>query len=145
MQILSIESFLFVAWPGIPHQKLCVLWVYWWLCFVCVMHVIVCYMPLETRQHGLFMEFQFQCPSIFSTIHYCFWPQESRLQKNYKLSFFVDCFSILYFFSRHFKSMEKLRKGLWSMIKRLENPVAMDLSLIKIWNQLRLHWEHPAS
>lgn len=36
VQILSIESFLFVAWPGIPLQKPCVLWVHCWLCVVLV-------------------------------------------------------------------------------------------------------------
>lgn len=34
VQILSIESFLFVAWPGIPLQKPCVLWVHCWLLIV---------------------------------------------------------------------------------------------------------------
>lgn len=34
VQILYIESFLFVAWPGIPLQKPCVLWVHCWLLMV---------------------------------------------------------------------------------------------------------------
>jgi hypothetical protein len=44
VRIQSIESFLFVAWPGIPLQKPCVLWVHCWLLrvsFLCAMVMIV--------------------------------------------------------------------------------------------------------
>lgn len=43
VQILSTESFLFVAWPGILLQKPCVLWVYCLsaACVLCTMVVIV--------------------------------------------------------------------------------------------------------
>lgn len=45
VQIQSIESFLFVAWPGIPLQKPCVLWVHCWVSYLCAMVMIV---PHET-------------------------------------------------------------------------------------------------
>ena len=110
-------------------------------CVLCVMHALVsCH--LEYAQHDLFVESQFLYQSLliqyFSPIS-----RAKNLKNKIVHAFYIVSMNFIFF--RHFKSMEKLRKGLWSMIKQQENPVAMVLSLTKIWNQLSVHWVHLAS
>ena len=133
VQILFIESFLFVAWPGIPLQKLCVKWVHSWLCFVCraCHYHILCY--------------------HFSNWLWEFVEYNSTLRLSASFDTIIDClkifrYSVVYCWgfcgdvcSRHLRCMEKLRKELWFMTKQLEDHVAMVSLLINILNQPKLH------
>lgn len=105
MQILPIESFLSVAWPGIPLQKLCVLWVHWWLCLVCHACDVIVTMP-----HGM-------CPTRFTygmPISISLYFQSSTLSLNSRnKTQNVDCFLWLYvsFFLQAFQEHGEIEEG----------------------------------
>jgi len=94
VQILPIESFLFVAWHGIPLQKLCVLWVHWWLCLVC--HACDCFhVTWNVASKIYFLERQFYVP-LFPTSSLSL-AQALRLKKKFFLLLMLPLIHCLFF------------------------------------------------